>query len=252
MRTGINWPRIPTDQAKSVFIRALGLWLLATTGAVTALNWQHSRIRAMLCMGWGLILLWILAGGLLMHRFRDPTRDFVRRIRLDWRLKFILFATVLALVEEAITTTMTNLAPLFGVQPGEAYITASANYLDVVALHSVVVFIPMFVGWAVILWRYDFKPFAVFVLFGLTGTLAEMSFGPQHALEFGLWIFVYGLMVYLPSHCVPADRNARPPRWWLYPLAVVFPFLFLPLIPLPLVASLLYPNHPKIHFPPIA
>jgi hypothetical protein len=35
-------------------------------------------------------------------------------------MKFIVMATVLALTEEAITTTMTNLAPLFGVKVGLA------------------------------------------------------------------------------------------------------------------------------------
>lgn len=54
-----------------------------------------------------------------------------------WKKKFVVFATVLALIEEAITTTMTNLAPLFGVEIGEAYITASTNYVDVVLFHSV-------------------------------------------------------------------------------------------------------------------
>ncbi len=203
-------------------------------------------------MGWGLIVLWVFFGGALMVRFRDPIRVFVARIHVDWGLKFVLFATVLALLEEAITTSMTNLAPVFGVNIGEAYITASTNYLDVVALHSVVMFIPLFVGWAVILWRYRFSAFSVFLLFGLTGTLAEMSFGPQHALEFGMWIFVYGLMVYLPAYCVPAERQARTPRWFHYPLAVVVPFLFLPLVPLPLIRALFFPNHPNIHFPPIS
>jgi hypothetical protein len=232
---------------------ALGFWLVATTTAVTALNWQNPRLRAVLGMGWGLILLWIFVAGTLMHCFREPIRRAVSSIALDWRLKFILFATTLAMVEEAVTTAMTNLAPMFGVKIGEAYITASANYLDVIALHSVVVFVPMFVAWAVILWRYDFSPFAVFVLFGLTGTLAEMSFGgPQHASEFAFWIFVYGLMVYLPCYCVPTERKARAPRWWQYPLAVVVPFLFIPLVPLPLIAGWLYPHHPRIHFPPIA
>jgi hypothetical protein len=237
--------------ARSIFVIALALWLVLTTSAVTIFVWQNHRARAVIGMGWGLILLWIFLGGMLMHCFREPIRAAVARVRLDWRLKFILLATTLALIEEAITTTMTNLAPLFGVKVGEAYITASANYLDVVAMHSVVVFIPMFVAWAVILWRYDFSPFAVFLLFGLTGTLAEMTFGPQHAREFGLWIFVYGLMVYLPAFCVPTDRQARTPRWWHYPLAVVAPFLFIPLVPLPLISGLLSPHHPKIHFPPI-
>lgn len=233
------------------FIICLASWLLVTTGLVTAANWHNPKGRAVLGMGWGLILGWIALGGTLMYRLREPVRNAVGRIRLDWRLKFILFATALALVEEAITTTMTNLAPLFGFKVGEVYITASANYLDVVALHSVVMFIPMFVGWAMILWRYDFSAFAVFVLFGLTGTMAEMSFGPQHALEFGMWIFVYGLMVFLPAYTVPRKRKAKAPCWWHYPLAVVVPFLFLPLVPLPLLRSLLFPNHPNIHFPPI-
>ncbi len=237
---------------RGLLVISLAAWLLATTSIVTALNWGHPRIRAMLGMAWGLIILWIFVGGSLMYHFRDPVRIAASRIRLDWRLKFVLFATLLALAEEAVTTTMTNLAPLFGVKTGEAYITASANYLDVVCLHSVVMFVPLFVAWALLLWRYDFKAFEVFVLFGLTGTMAEMSFGPQHALEFGLWIFVYGLMIYLPAYCVPAERCARRPRWWLYPLAVVVPFLFIPLVPLPLLASLLYPHHPKIHFPPIS
>jgi hypothetical protein len=236
---------------RSIFVKALALWLLASTGLVTVLTWHNRRIRATVAMGWGLILLWIFLGGTLMRRFREPIRGVVSNLRLDWRLKFILFATVLALAEEAVTTTMTNLAPLFGIRPGEAYITASANYLDVVAFHSVVVFLPMFVAWALMLWRYDFSPFAVFVLFGLTGTLAEMSFGFQHVLEFGLWIFVYGLMVYLPAYCVPAERQARKPRWWHYPLAIVAPFLFIPLVPLPLLAKWLSPNHPRIHFPAI-
>lgn len=238
--------------ARSIFVMALATWLVLTTSAVTMFVWPNHRARAVIGMGWGLILLWIFLGGMLMHGYRDSVRAAVSRVRLDWRFKFILFATTLALIEEGITTTMTNLAPLFGVKAGEAYITASANYLDVVALHSVVVFTPMFVAWAVILWRYDFSPFAVFLLFGLTGTLAEMSFGPQHAREFGLWIFVYGLMLYLPAYCVPMNRQARIPRWWHYPLAVVLPFLFIPIVPLPLIAHLLSPNHSRIHFPPIA
>jgi hypothetical protein len=239
-------------RAKTIFITALAVWLLLTTSAVTVVTWKSPKMRAVLGMGWGLIFLWIGVGGTLMYRFREPIREAILKIRLSWHWKFILFATLLALAEEVITTTMTNLAPLFGVKVGEAYITASTNYLDVVALHSVVVFVPLFVGWAVILSRYAFSPFSVFLLFGLSGTLAEMSFGgPQHALEFGLWIFVYGLMVFLPAYCVPSERNTRPLRWWHYPLAVFVPFLFIPVVPLPLLAGLLFPHHPKIHFPPL-
>lgn len=246
------WVMLALRKARVVFIWLLAFWLLLTTSAVTVVTWPRPRLRAVLCMGWGLIIFWIILGGSVMYRFREPIRQFVERIRLDWRVKFVLFATLLAMLEEAVTTSMTNLAPLFGVKIGEAYITASANYLDVIALHSVVVFVPMFVGWAVILWRYSFSPFAVFMIFGITGTLAEMGFGgAQQAGQFAFWIFVYGLMVFLPAYCVPTDRAARQPRWWLYPLAVFVPFIFIPIVPLPLIAGLLSPHHPKIHFPPI-
>jgi hypothetical protein len=236
---------------KSIFVGVLAVWLVLSTSTITVLTWLNPRVRATVGMGWGLILLWIGCCGVVMFRFREQIRAAVLSVRVGWRTKFILSATLLALTEEAITTTMTNLAPLFGVKVGQAYITASTNYFDVVGLHSVVIFIPLFVGWAVILSRYDFSPFAVFLLFGLTGTLAETTFGPQHLLEFGLWIFVYGLMVYLPAYCVPRDRSVRAVRWWHYPLAVVTPFLFLPIVPLPLIAGQLFPGHPKIDFPQI-
>jgi len=167
-----------------------------------------------------------------------------------WQVKFVLLATLLALTEEAITVTMTNLAPMFGVPVGAAYITASANYLDVILHHSVVVFVPMFIAWAVLLRWWGFSPFWVFLLFGLTGLLAEAgTFGWGHLSEFALWIFVYGLMVYLPAHSLPALRGARPARWYHAPLAVLLPFAFA--LPWALVIGLFSPNHPDIHFPPI-
>jgi hypothetical protein len=171
----------PLRNIRLLVVCALALWLLALTSAVTFVTWHNPRLRAVLGMGWGLITFWILVGGTLMYRFRDPICSTAQRIPLDWRLKFVGFATLLALLEEAVTTTMTNLAPLFGVEVGQAYITASTNYLDGVCLHSVVVFVPIFVGWSIILWRYDFRPF----------------------------------------------------------------------VPLPLLAGWLFPNHPKLHFPPI-
>lgn len=59
---------------------------------------------------------------------------------------------------------------------------------------------------------------------------------------------------YLPSAMSfsrSTERPTRPLRWWHYPLAVVVPFLFLPVVPLPLLANFLLPHHPKLHFPPI-
>ena len=114
--------------------------------------------HAVMRMAGGLAVLWIVIGGTTMFKVRDWVKPIVRGISWGWKKKFVLFATVLALIEEAITTTMTNLAPVFGVEIGEAYITASTNYLDVVLLHSVIVFIPMVVCWAFLLSKYDFSP----------------------------------------------------------------------------------------------
>ena len=239
-----------TDKPRA-FVIGLAIWLFLST-AVIRVAVSRSRVAsAVLDMGIGVILLWIVVGGLLMVRFRDPIARYVQGLRGDWRVKFVLFATLLALVEEAITTALTNMAPLFGVRIGQAYITASTNYWDVVGLHSVVIFVSLFVGWAWLLSRYDFSPFAVFVLFGLTGTLAETSTGPQHLREFGFWIFVYGLMVYLPACSLPVRPGARPPRPWHYALAVFAPFVFLILFPLGFVVHLFFPHHPNVHFPPI-
>jgi hypothetical protein len=211
--------------------------------------------RAVFGMGFGLIGIWSVIGGLLQVRFREAVRRQVRRIPLDWRVTFVLFCIVMAMLEEAVTVTMTNLAPLFGVGYGEAYITASGHYLDVILFHSVVAFVPMFVGWAWLLARYDFSPGAVFLLFGLTGTIGEAGFaGAQQLINFGFWVFVYGLMVYLPVYSIPRDRGAKPPRWWHYPLGVLFPYLsamFYLGVLWALSAVFSIPVHPPIHFPPI-
>ena len=231
-------------------IKALAVWLALMMAALIAIALlaAHPNTRAVLLMGTGLVLLWIVLGGLFMHRFREPVRLFVLSIRLDWRVKFILFCTALALLEEVVTTWMTNLAPVFGVPIGAAYITASTNYFDVVCLHSVVLFIPMFVCWALLLQRYDFSPNAVFLLFGLTGVVIEGIYSNgQGFAEFGLWIFVYGLMAYLPAYTLPAGRGAKPPRWWHYLLAVFLPIVFA--LPAAAVVGIIHPI--KLHFPPI-
>ncbi|MBN1818212.1 MAG: hypothetical protein JW828_12705 [Sedimentisphaerales bacterium] len=231
-----------------VLLAFLGLYGLFITSLVTVAVWKNPIHRAVLLMAWGLILFWCILGGLISMLLRHRIRVFVNKIPLGWRFKFVLFCTLMALLEEAVTVTMTNCAPLFGVKVGQAYITASANYLDVVCLHSVVVFVAMFVCWAWMLGRRNFKPLQVMLLFGLTGTLAEMSFtGLQALAQVGFWVFVYGLMVYLPAFCIPQDRHAKPVRWWNWPIALILPFVFV--IP---VACLIHWIHPvKIHFPPI-
>jgi hypothetical protein len=191
--------------------------------------------KAVIKMALGLILLWVIVLGSAMFALRDQVRALVRTVPLPWGLKFFLFCTGLALLEEAVTVSMTNLAPLLGARVGEAFITASANYLHTVLFHSVIVFLPMFVIWTVLLRYFAFKPAQVFLLFGLTGSLAEMSMSPTNVLA-GIWFFVYGLMVYLPAYSLPEDRGARRPPWWAYPLAafgpLLAPILLLPFTPL--------------------
>ena len=156
-----------------------------------------------------------------------------------------MVATVAALLEEAVTVLMTNLAPLFGVEVGEVYITASANYLDVVALHSVIVFIPMFAAWAWLLGKYDFSRHQVFFLFGLTGMVVEvLSFGGTGILNMGLWVYVYGLMIYLSVYALPERRDLKKPRFYHYPIAVIMPILWA--IPIAIIVNIIHPV--SIHF----
>ncbi|MBN2149039.1 MAG: hypothetical protein JW726_16760 [Anaerolineales bacterium] len=233
---------------KLVFVILLAAWLVVTTAFSLVVNWPDPTARAVVGMACGLVVLWVFAGGVLMLWLRRLLIARVQRIGLPWPLKFILFATLLALIEEAITTTMTNLAPLFGVPVGQAYITASADYLDVILHHSVIVFIPMFIAWAWLLKRYAFSPFQVFLLFGLTGMLSEaVTFGAGQLLGFAQWILVYGLMVYLPASSLPPDRGADPPRPWHFLLALLVPIFFA--VPVVLLHGLLFPGHPSIHFP---
>ncbi len=239
--------------AKQIFIKLLLGWLLVSTALVTVASLSNPVQRAILGMGWGLIVLWILVCGGLMYRFRDRIRNAVLAVPLPWQAKFAILATGLALIEEAITTTMTNLAPIFGVAVGQAYITASTNYFDVIFFHSVIVFVGPFVFWALALKRYDFSPFAVFLIFGISGIFAETSIaGVQAFLAFGLWIFVYGLMIFIPAYSAPPaeERGARKPKPYHYILMVFLPVLFVPIFAwIPYAVD---PGHPQpTHFQPI-
>ena len=133
-------------------------WLLIVIGIYSVLfvgflnliivNSDDVKGRAIILMADGMILLWIIVGGSLTPMLRRRLVPRIAAIPIDWRVRFVLFCTAMALIEEVITTTMTNLAPFFGTTPEEAHITASTNYFVVVCFHSVVVFIPMFIAWA--------------------------------------------------------------------------------------------------------
>ena len=188
--------------------------------------------RAIIRMTIGLILIWCVLGGLAMYRFRDGFVAWATRIPLGWRTQFVLLCIVFAMLEEAVTTSLTNMATLGGVTDA-ARITASKNYLEVVLKHSVIAFVPLFLCWGWLLSRYDFRPIEVLLLFGLNGTLAEtITFGPQNLIQVRMWVWVYGLMAYLPACTVPEERGASIVRGWHWLMAVFLPLVFI--IPLAL------------------
>lgn len=224
-------PQPPTagkqDRITRWILTAIGIY---SFGLVTLLNIfllgsGKTKDRAIILMADGLIVFWIIIGGSLMPLLRRRLVPKLVRITVDWRIRFVLLCTAMALIEEVITTTMTNLAPVFGTTPEVAHITASTNYFKVVLFHSVVMFVPLFIAWAVMLSWWKFTPLKVLLLFGITGSIAEAGMNPTSLIG-GFWVFVYGLMVYLPACTVPEDRLAKPPSWWSYPVAVFLPFPF--------------------------
>jgi hypothetical protein len=214
-----------------IAIAASAVWLLVimgleTIGTFTNASLETPVARAEVDMTWGLVLIWVAGAGSVTLVLRRRAKEIFSSLPGDPRLKFFMLATGLSLAEEAVTTGMTNLAPEFGVKIGQAYITASANYLDVVLFHSVIVFLPMFVAWAFMLSRYTFDPKAVLLLYGVTGALAEsISFGFQNLIGAGLWILVYGLMVYLPAFVVSPMAGARAPKARHYVVALLLPLV---------------------------
>ena len=202
------------------------------------------HLRALLGMMDALYVLWIIGGGLTQRLAGVAVRRWAERTAANWRLRFYFLCVLMAMLEEAITTLITNLAPLLGVQVGEVYITASSNYWDVIMGHSLVVILPAFLAWVWILSRYKFDPVQVLLLFGLTGTAMETVYGGvQQLLQAGMWIFVYGLMVYLPACAVPSNRVARIPRFQHCILAVILPFVLMPLcLPLILLSRTIRPS----------
>jgi hypothetical protein len=235
------------------------IWLAGAQLALAVFIFLASRndpvSHAIIGMGIGLYIFWIILLGLLMKKFRDPIKNFVEKIKLDWRLKFIAFATILALVEEAITTAMTNTAPLYGVTMAAAHVTASANYWDVVLTNSVVLLVPMFFAWAWLLSKYDFSPNQVFLLYGFSGWFIEIVHaGITNAGEIGMWMLVYGLIIYLPAYSMPAapDRGAlKKPSPWLY-VPIIIGVVIVGVIFGGAIASIIRHFRPPHYFPGIS
>ena len=173
---------------------------------------------AIMLMAAALGLIWNVLGGAVMWPARKLARDLVSKSRLNRGAIFVVFATLLAMLEEGVTTTLTNLAPVFG--NAQAFITASHNYLEVVVWHSVIVITPMFFVWSWFLARFRFSPACVFLLFGVNGVLAELLTGGPAILMAPFWVFVYGLMIFLPAYSFPTSAGTPAPRWYHYPIAI--------------------------------
>jgi hypothetical protein len=233
--------RLPTRKSLVGFLLiVISAWGVLSTTALTVFilsKDQDPDHRAIIRMGVGLILIWCVLGGLVMWGLRERFVRWATRIPLGWRVRFVLLCIALAMLEEAVTTSLTNMAPLLGAVTDAARITVSKNYFVVVFTNSVIVFVPLFLCWGWLLSRYDFRPIEVLLLFGLNGTLAEtLAFGPQNLIQVGMWVWVYGLMAYLPACMVPEERGARPARWWHWLMAVFLPLVFI----IPLVVWLIW------------
>ncbi|WP_413431565.1 hypothetical protein [Crateriforma spongiae] len=235
---------------KRSIIIVLLVWQFLLTTFLTLGGIDNAKLGVMAKMLWGVNLLWIVLFGLISLRSRDYVSKVGESTQKPLPLLFFLGATLMALLGEAVTTAMTNCAPIFGAEIGEVYITASANYLDVVMFHSAVVFLPQYaiLGW--LLSRYAISPFAVFICYGITGFIGEVMFSGPNPLMLAQWILIYGLFVYLPAHLFVASKDRKQMRWWMYPFLVVLPVI----ASIPMVALLLLvfaPGHPSIHFPPM-
>jgi hypothetical protein len=213
MRT--RFSSMVSSPARLIILLLIPLTLLELVGmAAEGRNRYGTFEGGIMLMAATLAVVWNVISGTVMFLARKSVRKRIHKSRLARGSTFVLFATGMALLEEAVTTTLTNLGPVFG--SSQAFITASPNYLEVVIWHSVIVIAPMFVVWAWLLGRYAFSPGSVFLLFGINGVLAEFLMGGPALLMAPFWIFVYGLMIFLPAYSFPHDARAQPPRWFHY------------------------------------
>ena len=130
-----------------VVLACVGLVLVALVAAVILLGERNPDKRAIICMALGLVILWCILGGVLMRLGRDRFVSLMARVRIPWQIKFVVLCIVMALLEEAVTVSMTNLGPRFGAVSDAAHIAASKSYLETVCLDSVIIFVPQFMCW---------------------------------------------------------------------------------------------------------
>jgi hypothetical protein len=217
-----NWPM--TRKPFRIVIKALFVFVLAFQVLMVILVFDEGTWadRAFVILNSGLLVIWVgLIGGIL-YRINDRTGTFLSSNR-HHILTFALICPLLVLIEETVAVMMTNTAPLWGLTTSEASITASVNWFETVTRHSVIVFIPQFVLLAIFTKAYRSDPAHVFLMYGLCGFIGEgLAFGFVHNL-WGLpfWIFVYGMIAYVPTYVLQTDPNRPVARLWHHVLALV-------------------------------
>lgn len=190
------------------------------------INTGTTEDKAIITMSSGLLFLWVIVIGSMIYIFKNRIKILFTSSNL-YVLKFFLLAVVMCMIEEAIATTMTNTALLWGLSPNEVFITASPNYLEVITRHSLIVFVPQFLLWGYVLSKYYFAPNSVLILYGITGYLSEViAFGiSSNVISIGFWIMVYGLIVYLPAYCLPRKALIAKPHPLFFPLMIILPLI---------------------------
>lgn len=193
-----------------------------------ALLWIHifnegSRIElAIVTMGFGLLVIW----GVFLAFVQKALIKAIKPKRFKV-IKYIVFMmlwiTTMALIAEMVSTLMTQTAYLWNLSPREAFITASPNYIEVVTRHSVIVFLPQFMMITLLNYRYQFKPFHWFLMYGFVGYINEwLAFGTAALwVSIPYWIIIYGWMVYLPTHGIIPENNRLTVRFYHYFLAII-------------------------------
>ena len=228
-----RFPLLVSSPAAFIILLLIPLMVLEGVGMAAEGRKRHGTFEgAIMLMAASLALVWNVIGGTMMYLGRNMVLELVRKSPLSGGATFLLFATGLALLEEGVTTTLTDLAPVFG--NSQAFITASRNYLEVVVWHSVVVIVPMLVVWAWLLARYRFSPGSVFLLFRsqwCAGGTPYRRTGASHGafLAFRVWPNDLLACLQLPYECSSAHSAVvslsgsdwrlpaglgRSRRWW--------------------------------------
>ena len=185
---------------------------------------------------------WIVLFGGITYRFREAIKRMLSGTKYFCRTNFALIAIFLALIEEAVAVAMNSLADDFGAPAGQ-YLTITNSYLDLVLFHSAIVFVPMFITWAWLYLRYDFTPEQAFLLFGISGFIAEIIINPSWftaLLTGGFWIFTYGIMIYTPAYAFGHQRKSCiKARWYHKAMAVALPLVSA--VPVAFIISTVHP-----------